>query len=375
MTKALYTFSADPITFGHIDIIMRAAQSFERLEVGIGVNPSKHYTFDLDQRLAMAQQALAHVDNVQVNAFEGLAVDYAFEQGASVIVKGIRNVSDLNYEQVLHQVGESQGMGIETHLLFSQPELAHISSTAVKALQKEHGDVVDFVPLPVKQALEKRISGQYLIGITGSIGVGKSYVGESLESLARQRGLQAYNIDMDLLGHKILSSQDDHYELVRIALEQDFGPGIRDVEGGIDRKALGSIVFNDPDALRQLNKVMKRPLDAEVRRTLRGKQGLILINAALLAEANALYRCNNNCVLVGADAQVQYDRLKARGLSERQIAHRLSSQLCYEQKRESIEGEIAQHHHGRLWTFDNSVSPVQLGPLLNSIVDEVDYYG
>src|SRR5512145_2022557 len=101
---ALYACSADPITFGHVDVVRRIARTFERVVVGIGRNPAKRYLFELDDRLRLAREALAELPNVTVLAFRGMVVDLALEQGAGVVVKGVRNAADFDYEHVHHLV-------------------------------------------------------------------------------------------------------------------------------------------------------------------------------------------------------------------------------------------------------------------------------
>ena len=172
--KAMYAFSGDPITYGHIDIIARASSAFDHVVAGIGANPDKKYMFNLEERTEMAKRSLTRFKNVEVASFQGLLVDYAYEQGIEVIVKGVRNAADFDYENVLHEVGVSQKLGIDTHILFARPELAHVSSSAVKSIQKEQGLIHEYVPLYVKQCLEARMSEQYIVGVTGEIGAGKS---------------------------------------------------------------------------------------------------------------------------------------------------------------------------------------------------------
>lgn len=155
MTTAVYALSGDPITFGHIDIINRAASAFENLIVALGVNPNKKYLLNSDERLEVAKQSLSHLTNVNVMFFNGLLVDFAFEQGATVIIRGIRNAADANDEQALDQINSSQ-MSIETFFMFSRSKLAHVSSSNVKALQSENGLIHEYVPLPVKKVLEKK---------------------------------------------------------------------------------------------------------------------------------------------------------------------------------------------------------------------------
>ena len=143
---AVRPFSANPITCGHVDVVERVSRRVVRVVVGIGRNPTKTYLFSLEARLRLARQALAHLPGVTVLPFQGMVVDFATEQGAQVIVKGVRNAADFDYEQVHHLVGLSQRAGIDTHVLFADPRLAHVSSSAVKAIQLEHGFIHELVP-------------------------------------------------------------------------------------------------------------------------------------------------------------------------------------------------------------------------------------
>lgn len=354
MSKAIYAFSGDPITFGHLNIIQRAAKIFEQVIVAIGVNPSKSYMFNLEERTAMAKTALASLSNVQVVSFQGLLVDFAYEMGAQVIVKGVRSTADFDYEQSLHQMGDSQKLNIDTVLFFADPKLAHISSSAVKQIQQEQGLIHDYVPLNVKQALEKQMSKQYIVGVTGEIGAGKSYVCEQLMTLAKQANLPVYHLDMDEITHEILASLSEPvYQQVREAIVKVFGEQIKTDDGFINRKALGEIVFNDPAKLEQLNQIMYQPLLVRLRRALYQKEGLILLNAALLIESGITELCNNNLILVKTSKALQQQRLQERGLSAEQINRRLESAYSYEQKKEKLLRQIQLDHHGQLWEVNN----------------------
>lgn len=353
MTKAIYAFSGDPITYGHIDIISRAARHFENVVVGIGVNPSKNYTFTLEERTEMAKRSLATLPNVSVVSFEGLLVDYAYKNGIQVIVKGVRTPADYDYENMLHQLGDTQKLGIETFLLFAKPQLAHISSSAVKAMQKEYGMIHEFVPLNVKQQVEARLSGQYIVGITGEPGTGKSYVGKKFEEYGKSKGIEVHNIELDHIGHKVLEASAC-YENVRRQIAEVFGKEVQREDGSIDRKVLGDIVFNDPTKLAMLNSIMYLPLLTGLRDELRGKKGLILVNAALIAEAGLGHLCNNNVLLVYADKSVQKQRLEARGLDAAQIQRRLESQYSFEKKLEVVADAAKKEGHGSFKVVNNS---------------------
>jgi len=355
MTKALYAFSGDPITFGHIDIIKRAATVFSEIIVGIGVNPDKQHTFTLEERTMMAQQCLTGIENVQVVSFTGLLVDYAYEHDISVIIKGVRNQVDFNYESILHQVGERHKLGIDTHILIAKPELSHISSSTVKAIQKEQGSIQEYVPLNVKQCVEKKISNQYILGITGEIGVGKSFISQQFVEMGKKSGINVYDIDLDRIGHQILSNlMESGYQRIRKKIIVEFGEEIVDAKGFIDRKVLGEIVFNDFKRLRKLNKIMLSPIQVRLRRELYGKQGLIILNAALLAEADMTYLCNNNVLIVKVDKEIQKNRLKSRDLDEKQIKRRLESQYSFEKKKKHLELAIQKHNHGKIWILDST---------------------
>lgn len=356
LKRALYAFSGDPITFGHIDIIQRASEVFDEVIVGIGVNPSKSYLYTLEERQEMARHALSHLTNVRVVSFEGLLVDYAWENHISVIIKGVRNSVDFDYENTLHQIGESQKLGIDTHILFARPELAHLSSSNVKAIQKEQGLIHEYVSLNVKQSLEARLSKQYIVGLTGEIGAGKSFVGKKFEEWGLARGLAVHNIDLDRLGHDIYERPEAGYLAVREKLAALFGKDLLNSRGHIDRKKLGEIVFHDPQALGRLNEIIRPALFVRIRRELYRKEGLIILNAALIAESGMEYLCNNNLILLSAAKPVQEERLRERSLNREQIERRLASQYSFDEKKQTLEDRIARDRWGRLWIFDNSRS-------------------
>lgn len=369
MKKAIYAASLDPIHYGHIDIIERASKVFDELVVAIGANPDKNYTFNLEERLEMARYSMKDMQNVHVKPFDGLLVDYACENGISVVVKGVRNAEDFSYEQILHQIGESQRLGIDSFVLFSKPELAHLSSRAVRALQKEQGLVHEYVPLNVKQKLEEKISGQYIVGLTGEIGVGKSYLGRKFAEYGKQKSINVHNIELDEIGHQILEEfKEDFYIETRKQIADEFGEKVVFSNGMIDRKALGEIVFNDPLKMGRLNELMYTPVLVKLRREIYGKRGLIFLNAALLAEAELTYLCNNNVVLVSTDELTQNRRLEERGLSVEQIKRRKESQYDAAEKTRTIEEKILRDNYGKVWQLNNSEDGINAYCLFDKIL-------
>jgi len=350
---ALYALSADPITFGHINIVERVSTIFDEVIVGIGSNPAKGYLFKLEERLTLAKAALSHLPNVSVVAFKGMLVDFALEEGAQVIVKGVRNSVDFNYEQHLHQVGVSQQAGIDTHILFADPELAHISSSVVKGIQLEHGLISQYVPLAVKAALESKISNQVIIGVTGEMAAGKSTFCKKLVTEGRDQKISVHHIDADKLGHEIIDGLESPlYQEVRTKLIAVFGSDIC-VEGKIKRSKIAEQVFSRPQLLLQLNQIMAKPLMIQLRKSLQGKQGVILLESALLAENDLLSLCNNRVLLLRADKNEMQSRLSGRGYSEDSAKQRTSTQFDWRKKQKCINKQIESSAFGQLWEIDS----------------------
>ena len=353
--NALYAFSGDPITKGHLDLIERAYRLFSNLTIGIGVNPEKKYTFSLEERLEMVRHCTKHLPNIKITSYTGLLSDFVYENNIDIVVRGIRNSKDLNDEYNLHLACKSQGMHFEIVPLFTAPELSHVSSSVVKAMTKEQGKLIPFVPMYVKQKLEERMLGQYIISVTGTIGAGKSYITKKFVELGKSKNIEVHNIDLDKISHDILSTlQEPKYIELRKNIIDTFGEIVGNSDGTINRKVLGEIVFNDSAKLQILDELMQGPIEERMRREMYGKKGLILINAALLLEKNLLHYSNNRILIVTVDKEKQSERLGARGLTQEQITRRISSQLGNEEKINLAQNLINIENEGKIWTFDSS---------------------
>lgn len=353
--NALYAFSGDPITKGHLDLIERAYRLFSNLTIGIGVNPEKKYTFSLEERLEMVRHCTKHLPNIKITSYTGLLSDFVYENNIDIVVRGIRNSKDLNDEYNLHLACKSQGMHFEIVPLFTAPELSHVSSSVVKAMTKEQGKLIPFVPMYVKQKLEERMLGQYIISVTGTIGAGKSYITKKFVELGKTKNIEVHDIDLDKISHDILSTlQEPKYIELRKNIIDTFGEDVGNLEGTINRKVLGEIVFNDSAKLQILDELMQGPIEERMRREMYGKKGLILINAALLLEKNLLHYSNNRILIVTVDKEKQSERLGARGLTQEQITRRISSQLGNEEKINLAQNLINIENEGKIWTFDSS---------------------
>jgi pantetheine-phosphate adenylyltransferase len=150
--------SYDPVTNGHLDIIGRSSKVFEKVIVGVvgqGIRKSKTM-FTADERRGFLAEATAGLPNVEIEIFTNLVVDFAKERGATVIVKGIRAISDFEYELEMNQLNRKLAPEIESVYVFASPDFSFLSSTGVKEMATFGGDVSDLVPAPVAAALVER---------------------------------------------------------------------------------------------------------------------------------------------------------------------------------------------------------------------------
>jgi pantetheine-phosphate adenylyltransferase len=156
VTAALCPGSFDPPTNGHVDVIERAARYFERVCVAVIANPSKSPLFSVDERTDLLENVLSHLRNIEVASFDGLLVDFARDRGLPVIVKGLRAVSDFEYELQMAQMNSTLLPGLDTVFITAKPEWAFLSSSLVKEVARFGGAVEGLVPPLVAKALTER---------------------------------------------------------------------------------------------------------------------------------------------------------------------------------------------------------------------------
>lgn len=161
MRIAMYPGSFDPVTNGHMDIVKRAARMYDKLIVAVLNNKAKTPLFTMEERLALLRQSCAHLQNVEVDSFEGLTVDFARQKGASVMVRGLRAVTDFENEIQLAHTNHALMPGIETVFLATSIRWSYLSSTTVREAAHYGADVSKFVPSCVAAALkDKREQGR-----------------------------------------------------------------------------------------------------------------------------------------------------------------------------------------------------------------------
>lgn len=156
MVKAVYPGTFDPITNGHLDIIERGASIFDELIVAVTTNPAKEPWFTAQERVAMIEACCRHLPNVKVMAFEGLLVAFVRQQGAKVILKGLRAVSDFDYEFQMAAMNRQLAPDIETLFLMTSLPFAYLSSSIIKEISLLDGDLSGLVPDFVAEQLRRK---------------------------------------------------------------------------------------------------------------------------------------------------------------------------------------------------------------------------
>lgn len=156
MTIAIYPGSFDPITKGHLDVLETGAKIFEKVIIVVAYNSSKKSFLTVDERVNLIKESVKHLNNVEVDSFDGLTVDYAKKRNATILLRGLRAVSDFEYEMQLSQTNSALSQDIKTVFLITKPEYNFISSSTVKEIYLNNGDISKFVPEPVNIFLNNK---------------------------------------------------------------------------------------------------------------------------------------------------------------------------------------------------------------------------
>jgi pantetheine-phosphate adenylyltransferase len=157
--KAIYPGTFDPITNGHLDIIERAHLRFQQVVVAVSQNPGKAPLFTLEERVGLVKEVVANLDHVEVDSFDGLLVDYATRRGIGTVVKGLRAVTDFEYELQMAQMNHKLEK-VETFFMVATPTHSFLSSSLVKEIARFGGDIDSFVPAEVARKLKERFRGE-----------------------------------------------------------------------------------------------------------------------------------------------------------------------------------------------------------------------
>lgn len=157
MVFAIYPGSFDPVTRGHLDLVERALPLFDKLTVAVAINSSKNATFTPDERVAMLREVLPADPRLSVTTFRGLVVDFCRAQGIGAILRGVRTVSDFEYEYQMALTNRHLAPGIETVFVMPSVQYSYVSSSLIREIVRNGGDVGSFLPPPVESRLRERL--------------------------------------------------------------------------------------------------------------------------------------------------------------------------------------------------------------------------
>ena len=158
--SAIYPGSFDPITRGHVDLVQRLSCFFNPLVLLVSTSASKKYLFSLKERVTLAQACLKKIKQVEVASYNGLTAEYAKKHSIKIIIRGVRAVSDFEYELTMAAANKQLFGECETFIAFTQPEYTHLSSQVVKEIASHGGDLSDWIPDPVALALKKKLKNK-----------------------------------------------------------------------------------------------------------------------------------------------------------------------------------------------------------------------
>lgn len=383
--KSAYIGSFDPVTKGHVDVIVRAMNMYDHLYVAIGVNPDKKTLFSVEQRLDFIYKSLrdSHQEinwkKLTITSFEGLAVDFMRINNIGVTVRGIRNSTDVEYENNMNLINRDLSGGtIETVYVPCNPKYEMVSSSVVKMMVKSLIDVSDYVSLQVKAALEMKLLGVFFIGVVGRSGSGKSTYCESL---------RLHTIDFDKLVRDIWDSDEEDCVKMReqllIKLKEKQHNLVRltdDGSGVLVKEKLREFITYEHNN-EWLRGVMKPFIDIQYRKKLRtvvdssvwssknvpdeflkftegytdqGHIKIVCLDAPMLIEYAGLSRVNNMVINIHVPDEVSISRIVKRdGLTVEQARKRLKRQMHSVDVMAKVRNCSVRDGYGHHYQIDN----------------------
>lgn len=370
MKKAIYALSADPITKGHLNVIERAAKMFDELIIGIGNNEKKNYLFKIEKRTSMTVNSIKAISKetgtkITVQHFSGTLADFAFEQNATVVVRGLRNINDFQEEQNLANINKTLNSNLETCFILTEGDYASISSSAAKEVIKNFYTADEFLPITSKINLQYAINQQIFIGITGLMGSGKSYIAQMLDTYSKNQKHSILNLDLDILCHEVYDETKSEFEKEREDILNYFGT--------LDRSVIGSKIGTSRRHLEKLNSIFEPVIKYQVRKYSKNSKQIILINGATIISMGLLsILCNNQIVMVKTKDSIRFKRCEEkRGISEEIIKTRDEMIINYDDQKEIIEERIEHDGVGFIIEFENNKDKPNIAKLYDMVSKKV----
>lgn len=361
MTTGLFPLSGDPLHYGHLDIIKRAAEQCDRLVVALLVNDFKSYCFEMGERLQIARRAVQMFVpqdkcRIDVISSEDLLVDVFLREGCSILFRGVRTAEDMEFEKQQMELHEYALPGIlgNVRYLEADPKYRVISSTAIKTMLQYSVDVSTMCPLFVKSKLERRRFNRYIFGVTGGMGSGKSYVSAKLVDAFKARGIPAHHLNLDDCIRASMNEDSPGAQQMRAAIEAHVGVSIPLVNGVADMAAYKAAIASgavDIGVRQTLHNITEPHVMRHLRYAMRGKHGVLLFEWALMAENDLSHICNHDVIVVSSPDQDAF--LTERGVDPALAAALRSNQWSDGDKANAIRRRVAQDQCGLVIEYPN----------------------
>lgn len=378
--RGLFPLSADPVTYGHLDLIARALGECDELIVLVCQNDTKRgsYLFGLNERVAMMEKAikLAGFQKISVRKHEGLLVDAFLREGCDVIVRGIRDERDCEEEHRQMRYHDLIYPGIQDKVLFLEASegFKDVSSSLVKAFVSHGIEVTNFVPVFVKALLEERITRQWKIGITGQMASGKTWVTNRLTDELKMRGYDAHPIFFDQLVRDFYAEASQGAQLVRERFAALLGEDVLTADRcDVQRPILFSRLFDPatPDAIKEEVRELTAPHVLRLyREALRGARGIVLIEWAQLAEMGMGPFVNHRALLVESSDRETF--VRERKLTSEQVARVARTQWDPDKKSQELAAAAHRDGCGLILRYENRRASEDEGrQMIAALADEI----
>lgn len=367
MPNAIYPLSADPIHNGHINNIkkLKDLHIFDYIFVAIGRNYEKRakYLFSDQEKLAITKMALAHLNHegtknteVKVELFHGLLAHYAKNKNTNIIIRGSRNSSDFESEQTMAEFNKAYDL--HTFIIPAPKNTFNISSTTIKAIVENGGLVHEYVPPVIKQALEEKILGITLIGVTGNTGTGKTSFCKKISQINKN----FHYLEVD----KLIKELYKNNLAVQESVKNAFGKNIYN-KNIINSKKLAEIIFSDTLKRLKLAEILRIPFKISLEEKMKNLHGLVLIDCAYLVEYDLLPIINNNIILLKCSNEIKQKRNKnADEIREVQYSEKQLKTEIIKQQKETAYGNFLEINTEKKISYPQIITRLKQWQILNS---------
>jgi len=355
MNIVAYPGSFDIFHHWHEDIVKRARE-YGKVVVAVGNNPDKKTLFTLEQRVKHIQSITKNLQNVIVTSFDWLLVHFCIQNNIKTIVKWIRDDKDRSFEKTQEFYNTHIEPSIITEYIECKPEYFHLSSSSLKEMIKSewlltHTSSNTLIHPLVKADVEKALMNQYFVGITWVPGTGKSFISKKFVEYASKQNIPLHYIEMDSIA-KIIHDENSPYGHIRDEIAETFQEAQRTEQWWIVSKSLRPLFWTPK--MDQLWAIMREAIYVELRKAVKGKQWIILLENAIFAEKSLNHLVNNEVIVATIDKKTQLERLHTRPwLSDELIKKLLRSQYSTTKKIKTLRDEVQSNNYGHIRTIRN----------------------